>query len=114
MHPQNPHSCGIKDCGPIKDRRSLLRHINTSIAHSGPQFHCCCGYATGRKDKFRGHFEKNRCVSERPYECSCGRTYSSGSTQPDDREAFSHHFNSCGKRKPGRPPGQSTKRLKGA
>ncbi|KAI6086000.1 hypothetical protein F4821DRAFT_142590 [Hypoxylon rubiginosum] len=99
MHSESPSTCGISTCPRIKNSRSLLRHLNTSSAHLSSQFKCRCGYTNGRKDKFREHCMKNRCVGALTYRCSCAASYLS-STQ---RDLFLAHLDQCGKRKRGRP-----------
>ncbi|KLU83760.1 hypothetical protein MAPG_02811 [Magnaporthiopsis poae ATCC 64411] len=52
--------CGHDKCPDFKDRRSVLRHLNTSTKHLSRQFQCRCGKKLGRKDSFRQHFRKCR------------------------------------------------------
>ncbi|KAE8442247.1 hypothetical protein EG329_003718 [Mollisiaceae sp. DMI_Dod_QoI] len=35
-HPEMPNSCGRKECPKVKDKRAILRHLETSKAHRDP------------------------------------------------------------------------------
>lgn len=95
-HRDKPCTYGDATCLPIRDLRSLRRHLDTSSAHSGHQFHCRCGYTIGRKDNFTTHMRKDNCIGDLPYVCVC--TYTSKC-----RETFSAHLSPCGRGQRGRP-----------
>ncbi|KAI0169663.1 hypothetical protein GGR52DRAFT_550918 [Hypoxylon sp. FL1284] len=104
-HPEKPNTCGISTCPSTKDSRSLLRHLNTSKAHSISLFYCRCEYSNGRQDKFREHCMKDRCAGAYPYRCSCGACYPSST----HRDLFLEHLNKCGRRRRGRPRANTLK-----
>ncbi|KAL8388201.1 hypothetical protein RB595_009386 [Gaeumannomyces hyphopodioides] len=59
-HELQRHWCGLAKCPDFKDRRSVLRYLNTSTKHLSRQFQCRCGKQLGRKDSFRQHLRKCR------------------------------------------------------
>jgi len=99
IHPDMPISCGRKDCRKSKDRRTLLRHLESSKAHRSSEtsvFRCRCGMVFSRKDKFRNHFRKSSCNGDLPFKCLCDEV--------DINEvAFEAHFEGCRRRPRGRP-----------
>ena len=75
MHPDMPNTCGREGCRKLKDKRTLLRHLESSKVHRNPEapiFRCRCGGAFARKDKFRNHFRKLACTGDQPFVCWCG------------------------------------------
>ncbi|KUJ16743.1 uncharacterized protein LY89DRAFT_63736 [Mollisia scopiformis] len=99
FHPDMPNSCGRKDCRKSKDRRTLLRHIESSKAHrssKGSSFRCRCGKVFTRKDKFRNHFRKCSRTGNLPYTCLCDEV-------EIRKDTFEAHFESCRRRPRGRP-----------
>ncbi|KAL8414487.1 hypothetical protein RB594_005649 [Gaeumannomyces avenae] len=124
-HELRRHWCGLAKCPDFKDRRSVLRHLNTSTRHLSRQFQCRCGKQLGRKDSFRQHLRKCRArdidatrgacgaatdssaraeVMDFPYVCPCGHSVfaASGSVDSDlvgagdvSREEFEAHFEAC-------------------
>ena len=99
IHPDIPNSCGRKDCRKSKDRRTLLRHLESSKAHQSfapSVFRCRCGIVFSRKDKFRNHFRKSSCTGDLPFVCICDKV-------DINRVAFEVHFEDCGRRQRGRP-----------
>lgn len=99
IHPDMANSCGRKDCRKSKDRRTLLRHLESSKAHQCNKtsvFRCRCGSVFSRKDKFRNHFRRSSCTGDLPFVCLCDKVDISKVT-------FEVHFEGCGRRPRGRP-----------
>jgi hypothetical protein len=105
VHPHMPNSCGREKCPKLKDKRTLLRHLDTSKAHRSPgsaAFRCRCGKEFSRKDKFREHFRNSSCTGKHLFQCECG-------TVDNLRENGGHfetHLDGCGRGKRGRPPNE--------
>jgi hypothetical protein len=100
-HSEQAGFCGRTGCRPVKDRRSLERHINTTPPHQSPfatPYQCCCGYRHGRKDKFKDHLDKYECSFNRPFFCSCNKFHTNHLGE------FRDHFGMCGRGRKGRPP----------
>ena len=101
-HAPKTYKCGLAECQPFSDARSLERHLKTAKAHlsmDAPLFHCQCGSQTSRKDHHRRHIRDANCHQTGLFRCWCGRTTRHRSDHED-------HFRLCskpGSRGRGRP-----------
>jgi len=101
IHPDMPNTCGRPLCRKPKDKRTLLRHLQTSKDHRNsdtPVFRCRCGITYSRKDKFRNHFVRFACSGNHPLACPCGMLMADNRIQE-----FHTHFEACGRGAKGRP-----------